>query len=98
MIKDFKFLSKISTINYHGEMSIEAIQFYHEHIVGRWGPNCEITTRIATYKIVHQYCNGRMESCIMKVYPLNSPSTTITFWINAGNAYPYITEHQLEMR
>ncbi len=93
MIEDFKFLQSNKTTSYNGQMSREAIQFLNEYTNRR--NVYEITTTIATYKIVdYVYGNdGDIVAGTIDAYPLESPRTKITFRIRNSE----VTSHTIEI-
>ena len=87
-MRDFKFLSKNDTLNLNGQMSLEVIQYFNDYInrIVRY----EITTTIATYKIVdYTYGDGNIVAGTVHVYPLDSPNVRIVFNIRNGEITLY---------
>ncbi len=92
MIKDFKFLSKNDTINFNGQMSIEALRYFNDYInrIVRY----EITTTTATYKIVdYTYGEGNIVAGTVNAYPLEASNIVVTYTIRGGE----ITSHTIHL-
>jgi hypothetical protein len=68
-MKDFKFLTKNNTINFNGQMSIEALRYFNDYVnnVIRY----EISTPTATYRMVdYTYGEGNIVAGTVNAYPL----------------------------
>jgi hypothetical protein len=88
-MRDFKFLSKNDTINFNGQMSIEALRYFNDYInrIVRY----EITTTTATYKIVdYTYGEGNVVAGTVNAYPLvDNPNLVVTYTIRGGEITGY---------
>jgi len=87
-MKDFKFLSKNDTINFNGQMSIEAVRYFNDYInrIVRY----EITTTTATYKISdYTYGEGNVVAGTVNAYPLDAPNIKVTYSIRGGEITEY---------
>ena len=96
-MKEFKFLSK-NTTGYDGEMSREAIMFIHNlHQGGTYRNMYAITTEIAEYRLGQTvYVGGEIIRAVITAYPHSDSTIKITFWINVGTVFPYITQHRID--
>ena len=77
-MRDFKFLSKNDTINFNGQMSIEALRYFNDYInrIVRY----EITTTTATYKIAdYTYGEGNVVAGTVNAYPLDASNIMVTY-------------------
>jgi hypothetical protein len=91
-MKDFKFLSKNDTINFNGQMSIEALRYFNDYVnnVIRY----EITTTTATYKMVdYTYGDGNIVAGTVNAYPLEASNIVVTYTIRGGE----ITSHTIHI-
>jgi hypothetical protein len=87
-MKDFKFLTKNDTLNLNGQMSLEAIQYLYDYTnnITRY----EITTTIATYKIVdYTYGEGNIVAGTVNAYPLDTPDIRVTYKIRNQEVTEY---------
>ena len=91
-MKDFKFLTKNNTINFNGQMSIEALRYFNDYVnnVIRY----EITTTTATYKMVdYTYGDGNIVAGTVNAYPLEASNIVVTYTIRGGE----ITSHTIHI-
>jgi len=82
-MRDFKFLTKNDTINFHGQMSIEALGYFNDYVnrIIRY----QITTTTATYKIAdYTYGEGNVVAGTVNAYPLDAPNIMVTYTIRDG--------------
>ena len=87
-MRDFKFLSKKDTINFNGQMSIEALRYFNDYInrIVRY----EITTTTATYKIAdYTYGEGNIVVGTVNAYPLDASNVVVTYSIRGGEITGY---------
>ncbi len=97
MIKDFKFLRNNGPSNYSGEMATEAVSAVHAFILGGFTSGHRVATGLAEYHISEtRYELGRISSVTVYVYPNEDNHTLVTFYINVGVYYPYITGHLVQ--
>jgi hypothetical protein len=95
-MKEFKFFQKIDK-SYDGEMSQEVLRYFNDYITNN-RTTYEITTTLATYSLSEtSYAGGDIIRAKVAVYPLNAPNVKITYDINVGNPYPYITAHRIDI-
>ena len=94
-MKDFKFFnSNKPTTNYNGEWSVRAVRFVYNYIAGRFCAEHKIDNE--TYQLTQAtHENGEMVRCTVLVTDSRYPHIKVTYSINIGNAYPYITEHRI---
>ena len=96
-MKEFKFFHKKDESNYDGEMSAEALRYFNEFLTTN-RTTYQITTTLATYTILETfYGGGEVIRAKVAVYPLDAPNVKITYDINVGRAYPYITAHRIDI-
>ena len=96
MIKDFKFLSNNNVTDYDGIIPQEAVRLVNDYVVGRFSSAYRFTTDVAEYSITKNiYRQGELTAVVVRVYP-NDEDFAITFWVNVGNVYPFITEHTID--
>jgi hypothetical protein len=80
MLGNFKFLSKNDTLDIHGNMSREVIEYFIEcsHHIAMY----EFTTLIATYKMIdYVYSEGIIVGGTINAYPLDAPNIRVTYMI-----------------
>jgi hypothetical protein len=91
-MKDFKFLTKNNTINFNGQMSIEALRYFNDYVnnVIRY----EISTPTATYRMVdYTYGEGNVVAGTVNAYPLDASNIMVTYTIRGGE----ITSHTIHI-
>jgi hypothetical protein len=91
-MKDFKFLTKNNTINFNGQMSIEALRYFNDYVnnVIRY----EISTPTATYRMVdYTYGEGNIVAGTVNAYPLEASNIVVTYTIRGGE----ITSHTIHI-
>ena len=93
-MQQFKFLNKNTLPNYNGEWSVRAVRFVYNYIAGRFCAEHKIDNE--TYQLTQAtHENGEMVRCTVMVTDSRYPHIKITYSINIGNAYPYITDHTI---
>jgi len=91
-MRDFKFLSKNDTINFNGQMSIEALRYFNDYFnnVIRY----ESTTPTATYRIVdYTYGDGNIVAGTINAHPSGVSNVMVTYSIRGGE----ITSHTIHI-
>ena len=96
MIKPFKFFQQNDVTGYNGEMAQEAVRFFYDYVRSN-RTVYERTTNIATYRLgtVH-YEGGEIIRGKVIAYEINNNNIKITFDVNLGSLFPFITGHTIE--
>lgn len=92
----FKFFQQNDVTGYNGEMAQEAVRFLYDYV--RTNRTVyERTTNIATYRLgtVH-YEGGEIIRGKVIAYEINNNNIKITFDVNLGSLFPFITGHTIE--
>ena len=98
MIMDFKFFKQNNFTSYNGHFAQYALSLVHDYVSGRFTTGNRLTTINAEYVITETiYDNGQLSRCVVNIYPFDAHNTVLTFFINIGNAYPFITGHTIDV-
>ena len=81
MVRPFKFLTENVGTTYHGQMSLEALEFFNQCEVGV-NRRYEIMTELARYKLIRtDFRFGRLDGGLIEVFPFQEPEMKIIYTI-----------------